>query len=165
MNPRPQSANRAKCFSGKISLIRFYPWMLGMKLDAPLNSKRKNNPVIFPWHHFPSCNQPVWKKMTKNISEPPKFGSHWAIFFNLLPRKRKNTQKTTAVFLEKILPGHLELAPRRGFSTWWLPPAEETERLRLRTTAAAGASKVGWPIWEIWGNLGVFVSNPQIIYR
>lgn len=122
MNPRPQSANRAKCFSGKIPLIRFLPLNAWNETGCPTKfEKKKTIPSFFhdiTSHHATN----LLKKKTKTF-----------------PKKTpKNT--TPPFFLEKMLPGRLELAPRRGFSTWWdPPPAELTERLRLRTTAAAGA--------------------------
>lgn len=105
--PRPQSANRAKVLFGQDPPDQVLLLNAWNETGCPtkFQKKNKNVPPFFPWHHFPSCNQPVWKKMTKNISEPPKFGSHWAIFFNLLPRKKKTPKKPPPFFGQKFLRG------------------------------------------------------------
>ena len=71
-----QSAFRARSpWSG------FYPWMLGMKLDAPLNSKRKKQSHHFSMTSLPIMQPTCWKKRQKHFPKKHPKTQHRRFFW------------------------------------------------------------------------------------
>lgn len=141
MNPRPQSANRAKCFSGKIPLIRFLPLNAWNETGCPTKfEKKKTIPSFFhdiTSHHATN----LLKKKTKTF-----------------PKKTpKNT--TPPFFFGKNASG----APRVGTAPWFFHVVGPTTRRTDGAAAAAhdgggrGLGRLGGATRNL-GNLGVLLN-------